>query len=229
MDPQRATRLSMTTASCPRLVGRGISVSHPGRDVLMGVSIEVAVGDRVALIGPSGSGKTTLLSVLGGLLRPHQGEVFADVAGERRSPDGEVGWVLQTTNGLGRRTVLDNVLLGTLRQRDPIATRLERCDRALEAVGLLTSRGRAVRTLSGGELQRVSIARAIAACRPFILADEPTGQLDRASTTTVLDAMFSVDTDRAVVVATHDPQVWERCGRVYHLENGRIFENPGLA
>lgn len=218
--------MSSTLTSVPALIGRDITVAYNQRTVLQNISIEINVGDRVALVGPSGSGKTTLLSVLGGLLRPHTGAAWVAYPDDDRhlTPASAVAWVLQTTNGLGRRSVFDNVLLGTLTTAEPDDVRRARSIASLAAVGLSTSGHRQTRSLSGGELQRVSIARALAAARPFILADEPTGQLDRASTETVLDAMFNVDLLRAVVVATHDPQVWERCSRVYRIEDGTIAE-----
>ncbi|MGA9597710.1 MAG: ATP-binding cassette domain-containing protein, partial [Acidimicrobiia bacterium] len=177
----------------------------------------------VAVMGPSGSGKTTLLAILGGMLKPTHGRAAIHVDDDRTlSPGGYVAWVLQTSNILPDRSTLDNVTIGAFAagQRRPAATR--EAGHALGLVGLSSLATRPVRQLSGGEVQRVATARAIVSRRPFILADEPTGQLDQATSVPVLDALLADSESRGVVVVTHDPAVAQRCDRIYRLENARL-------
>jgi len=207
-----------------RLVADSVEVRYPraARQVLAGADLTVDEGETVAIIGPSGSGKSTLLSVLGGLVRPTGGEVR--VEGTDDGPRDVSAWVLQTVNVLPERSVLDNVTLGGLAQG---LTRVDaEIDAAarLDAVGLGARLADPVRVLSGGEVQRVVIARALASGRPFILADEPTGQLDRATSAVVLDALFTTAGGAAVVVVTHDSEVAARCGRVARIEDGMVVD-----
>lgn len=205
-----------------RLVASAVVVrySRSPHPVLAGADLVVDEGESVAILGPSGSGKSTLLGVLGGLVRPQAGQAWVEGASARLSDVS--AWILQTVNVLPERSVLDNVVVGAL------AAGLSRPDARLEALHRLTAvglEGRAadrVRLLSGGEVQRVVIARALAAGRPFLLADEPTGQLDRANSSVVLDALFSTAGGAGVVVVTHDPHVAERCDRVARIVDGRV-------
>jgi len=188
--------------------------------VLAGADLAVEQGETVAILGPSGSGKSTLLSVLGGLVRPTGGVVRVDgAAGGLRDVS---AWVLQTVNVLPERSVLDNVVLGGLTRGLTRASAVAEAAARLDAVGLGERLDDPVRVLSGGEVQRVVIARALASGRPFILADEPTGQLDRATSDVVLDALFTTAGGAAVVVVTHDPEVAARCGRVARIDDGVV-------
>ncbi|GIG32747.1 ABC transporter ATP-binding protein [Cellulomonas oligotrophica] len=194
------------------------------QDVLTGANLHVDHGTTVAILGPSGSGKSTLLSVLGGLVRPTSGtvRVEGENGGAAHSVRDVTSWVLQTVNVLPERSALDNVAVGALtRGLDGAAARAEAATR-LSAVGLGDRAGEKVRLLSGGELQRVVIARALATARPFVLADEPTGQLDRATSDTVLDALLSGTGGAGMVIVTHDPEVAERCDRTVRIENGAV-------
>ncbi len=190
--------------------------------VLDGVSLEVGLGERVAVMGPSGSGKTTLLAILGGMLRPTYGRAAIHIDDRTLSPGGYVAWVLQTSNILPDRSTLDNVIVGAFAagQRRPAAAR--DAEHALGLVGLSSLATRPVRQLSGGEVQRVATARAIVSRRPFILADEPTGQLDQATSVPVLDALLADNESRGVIVVTHDPAVAQRCDRIHRLENAQL-------
>lgn len=195
----------------------GVTHGYGDRVVLHDVSLAVALGDTIAVCGPSGSGKTTLLAVLGGLLSPDHGTVT------RR---GDIAWVLQTTNALPHRTAFDNVALGALvggRDRREVVG-----DTAagLRAVGLWEQRDTAARQLSGGELQRVSIARALVSDRRVVLADEPTGQLDTATGAMVTEALLPLGkAGRALVVATHDPAVADRCHQRLDLVDGHVYRH----
>lgn len=206
-------------------------VSHTYRGVgqiLSNVSLTIDEGETVALMGPSGSGKSTLLSILGLLLDPTDGTVLLDgrtvplhVRSRLRAT--EFSWIFQSANVLKRRTATDNVAMSLMvrginryRARGEAAT-------SLSAVGLADHLHRPTRLMSGGEVQRVCIARAVAAQPRFVLADEPTGQLDRATSDTVVDALFAARTGRtSLVIATHDPVVAQRCDRVLHLLDGTL-------
>ncbi|GMV84690.1 MAG: macrolide ABC transporter ATP-binding protein [Dehalococcoidia bacterium] len=201
--------------------------------VVRGIDLEIGDGELVALMGPSGSGKTTLLSILGLLTRPAEGEVLLDgepvpgrMAAERRTT--EFAWVFQTANALLRRTALENASLqllarGAARQSAHAVAAAE-----LERVGVGHLAARPARLLSGGELQRVCIARALAAAPRWILADEPTGQLDHATTLEVSAALMAGrPIGTGVIIATHDPEVAHRCGRVIRLVDGAVVAGGG--
>jgi putative ABC transport system ATP-binding protein/lipoprotein-releasing system ATP-binding protein len=204
-----------------RLTARNLWFGYDSRTILAGVNLEVATGEAVAILGPSGVGKTTLLAMLGGMLRPRSGRVAVD---DRLAPRDWVGWVLQTVNVLPHRTALDNAALGAA--ADGVGFRAARRFAAelLGQVGLASVASVPARQLSGGELQRVVIARGLASDRPFLLADEPTGQLDRATTELVTDTLVAARDRRGVVVATHDAAVAARCNRVYCLVDGRLAD-----
>lgn len=194
--------------------------------VLVDIDFEVAADETVAIVGPSGSGKTTLLSILGGLLRPTEGEVLLDglQVGRRYLAPGSISWIFQTINLLGRRTALDNVIIGlysvglaTGEARTPAAE-------MLAAVGLGGKEHQLAMTLSGGQAQRVGIARALASHPRYVLADEPTGQLDHATSELVADVLFSArPTGTAIVAATHDRRIAARCDRRYSIVDGRLL------
>jgi putative ABC transport system ATP-binding protein len=199
---------------------------HPRADpVLTQVDLRFEEGESVAVMGPSGSGKSTLLAILGGLLRPTAGSVNIDGqplphgAGERAAL---FSWVFQTVNALGRRTALDNVVLPLLAQGDSRFQAESRGRQVLDDVGL-TARTRArASVLSGGELQRLCIARALANTPRYLLADEPTGQLDHRTSIQVLDALWEARTpSTTMIIATHDAEVAARCDRIVRLIDGK--------
>jgi putative ABC transport system ATP-binding protein len=205
---------------------------------LAGVSLEIAAGEHVAITGPSGSGKTTLLQLLGALDRPSAGELVLD--GEPLAGLGDagltalrlrrIGFVFQQFNLIPTLTARGNVEAAL----DPLGLRArERRARAaarLEEVGLADRAGHLPSQLSGGEQQRVAIARALANEPSVVLADEPTGNLDRAAADVVADVLGSLagEGGRTVVVVTHDPELAGRAPRVVHLQDGRVMEDgPG--
>ena len=184
-------------------------------------------GRSAAILGPSGSGKSTLLSVLGGLVRPDAGTVRVDLASSdlhgAAVPLRDVtAWVLQTTNVLPERSALENVVVAALTRYGGRRRARGEADRRLDSVGLGDRVHDPARVLSGGELQRVVIARALASGRPFVLADEPTGQLDRSTSAMVLDALLGSSGDAGVVIVTHDPEVAARCDVMVRIEDGRV-------
>lgn len=217
---------------------RGLRISRvrhrygKGPVILNGVDVTVGSGEAIALVGPSGSGKTTLLSIMGLLTRPVDGSVVIDgveMPQRGRQLDAArsewFAWVFQTVNALGQRTALDNAALGLLAQGVSRERANRRALDALVAVGLAERQADAVDRLSGGELQRVCIARAMATTPRFVLADEPTGQLDRATSKQVLDALWNARSDgTSLVVATHDSMVAERCDRVLRISDGRVVD-----
>lgn len=220
----------MTTAVL-RLEG----VSHrygAGPSVLNSIDLSITPGESVALMGPSGSGKTTLLSIMGLLAVPTAGSVMIDdrpvpLRGRRR--DGVraewFSWVFQTVNVLGARTARDNAALSLLARGVSRREASRSADKALAAVGLADRATEPVVALSGGELQRVCIARAVTSIPRFMLADEPTGQLDHAMSVQVLDALWAARrSETALVVATHDRMVADRCVRVVNLIDGHVVE-----
>jgi len=210
-------------------------VSHrygTGPLVLNNIDLAVTPGESVALMGPSGSGKTTLLSIMGLLTVPTAGSVMIDdrsVPRRGRPRDWvraeSFSWVFQTVNVLGSRTAQDNAALSLLARGVPRRQASRSADEALAAVGLAERATDRVVELSGGELQRVCIARAVASIPRFVLADEPTGQLDHATSLQVLDALWAARRPAtALVVATHDPMVAQRCDRVVNLIDGHVVE-----
>ena len=200
--------------------------------VLDHLDFEVATGTTVAITGASGSGKTTLLSVLGGLDRPQDGTVMVgghalaelgrdEMARYRREV---VGFVFQDFGLLGQLTALENVELALTFAHASRRRRRARARELLDAVGLGERVGHRPRALSGGEKQRVAIARALANEPQLVLADEPTGNLDAASSAAVLDLLLRVPAERGttIVVVTHDETVAARADRRMHLVDGRI-------
>lgn len=208
------------------LTVRAVRHCYGDRPVLRGVSFELPAGRSLAVTGPSGSGKTTLLSVIGGLLRPSSGE--ASIGGLRadlfaRAVPGGIAWVFQTTNAFGARTLLDNVMLAPLARGVEVQQARERSVDALTAVGLGAHMDALAREVSGGELQRACIARAVATRPALILADEPTGQLDAETSAVVADVLFSAALgDSMLVVASHDLRLAAGCDEGVALENGRV-------
>ncbi|MBI2766363.1 MAG: ATP-binding cassette domain-containing protein [Chloroflexi bacterium] len=181
----------------------------------------------VALMGPSGSGKTTLLSILGMLTIPTAGTVLLDgqpplrARGRTRLRAELFSWVFQGVNVLPRRSAVDNAALGLLARGMRYSQSMGTALAALEVVGLHGLADRRIDTLSGGEVQRVCIARALATRPRYILADEPTGQLDRANTAVAIDALVGRrPRGTAVVIATHDPFVAGHCDVVVQLVDG---------
>jgi putative ABC transport system ATP-binding protein len=201
-------------------------------DVLQGVNLEIPSGDFLALMGPSGSGKTTLLNLLGGLDRPSDGAI--EVAGTRISDLSavrlarwraeRVGFVFQLYNLLPMLTAERNVELPLLLTRLPRAERKRRARVALGVVGLADRTTHFPGQLSGGQEQRVGIARAIVADPTLLLCDEPTGDLDRKSGDEILELLGVLNRDhgKTIVMVTHDPRAAAAARRVLHLEKGRL-------
>ena len=204
-------------------------------EVLKGVNLEIPKGDFLALMGPSGSGKTTLLNLMGGLDAPTGGEV--DVAGVRISAlngsrlsrwrSENIGFVFQLYNLLPVLTAERNVELPLLLTRLPKAERRKRVGIALKVVGLADRARHYPRQLSGGQEQRVGIARAIVTDPTLLLCDEPTGDLDRKAGDEILDLLQALNRDhgKTIVMVTHDPHAADRARRTLHLDKGILTGN----
>ena len=199
-------------------------------DVLQGVNLDIPKGDFLALMGPSGSGKTTLLNLMGGLDAPTQGTVDVDgveVSALRGSNlsrwrSEHVGFVFQLYNLLPKLTASKNVELPLLLTRLSKSERRERAAIALKVVGLAERSKHYPSQLSGGQEQRVGIARAIVTDPTLLLCDEPTGDLDRKAGDEILDLLHALNRDhgKTIVMVTHDPRAAERAQRTLHLDKG---------
>jgi putative ABC transport system ATP-binding protein len=201
-------------------------------DVLQGLDLDVPAGDFLALMGPSGSGKTTLLNLMGGLDRATSGRVVVGgkdltTASRRelaRWRARHVGFIFQFYNLLPVLTAERNVELPLLLTGLSRSERRRRARTALELVGLADRAGHYPGQLSGGQEQRVGIARAIINDPTILLADEPTGDLDRATGDEILDLLAALNErhGKTVVMVTHDPRAAERARRTLHLDKGTL-------
>lgn len=227
----------MTDPTSPLISAHGLvftaaAASGPVQ-VLRGVDLAVAAGEAVGIVGPSGSGKTSLLMLLAGLERPTAGRLT--VAGHdlgaldedalARFRRDEVGIVFQAFHLVPTMTALENVAipLEFAGRRDAF----DRAAAALREVGLGHRLEHYPGQLSGGEQQRVALARAVVAEPRLILADEPTGNLDRATGSVVMDLLFGLRArlGTTLLLITHDPALAERCGRQVRIEDGRIVSD----
>jgi len=203
-------------------------------DVLQGVDLDIPEGDFLALMGPSGSGKTTLLNLLGGLDTPSEGSIT--VAGDRLDKLSgaklsawrarHIGFVFQMYNLLPVLTAARNVELPLLLTKLGKSDRRRRVEVALSVVGLGERMHHYPRQLSGGQEQRVGIARAIVTDPTLLLCDEPTGDLDRKSGDEILDLLQALNRDqgKTIVMVTHDPHAAARAKRTLHLDKGILVK-----
>ncbi len=203
--------------------------------VLDGLSLDIEAGDFVALMGPSGSGKSTLLNLIGGIDRPNAGEL--EVEGLRVDRLGDaalahwradhVGFVFQMYNLLPVLSAERNVELPLLLKDLSREQRARRVAAALRLVGLSDRAKHRPRELSGGQEQRVGIARAIVTDPTLLLCDEPTGDLDRRSGDEILNLLQALNREygKTVIMVTHDPHAAERAHRIVHLDKGLLRED----
>lgn len=207
--------------------------------VLQNLNLAVERGDLVAFMGPSGSGKTTLLNLLGGLDVPTAGRVIVDgdeisklsankLAAWRAR---HVGFVFQSFNLIPVLTAFQNVELPLLLTKLSATDRRKHVNLALELVGLAERAKHFPRQLSGGQEQRVAIARSIVSDPSFLLCDEPTGDLDRATADEIMELLgrLASEHDKTVLVVTHDPIAAKRCDTVLHLDKGVLSETGSEA
>lgn len=196
-----------------------------------GISLEIERGEAVALVGPSGSGKSTLLNLIGGLDRPNAGEIWVEGENIASAPARRlvehrrqrIGFVFQSFNLLPHRTALENVEVPLMLSNLPRAERRARARRLLESVGLGARIGHRPSELSGGEQQRVAVARALANTPSILLADEPTGNLDSATGEEVMRLLTELNAQGlTLVLVTHDMIVASHANRIVHLKDGKI-------
>jgi putative ABC transport system ATP-binding protein len=203
------------------------------------VDLEVRPGEMLAVIGPSGSGKSTLMAILGCLDRPTRGSYSLAGRDVTQLGDNElsgvrnrmIGFVFQSFNLLGRATALENVELPQIYAGRSRRQRRIRARELLEAVGLGHRTGHRPSALSGGEMQRVAVARALANEPQLIFADEPTGNLDSRVGAEVMALFRRLNRERGVtlMIVTHDPRVAEQCDRVVEILDGRVVRDGAAA
>ena len=214
-------------------------VFHRGSEdihVLADLYLQVATGEFLALMGPSGSGKSTLLNLIGGLDRPTKGSV--DVAGEQLDTLSDrrlahwrarhIGFVFQLYNLMPTLSAERNVELPLLLTHLSKSERKKHVDTALGVVGLSQRAKHYPRTLSGGEQQRVGIARGIVTDPTLLLCDEPTGDLDRKSGDEILDLLQALNREhkKTIIMVTHDPHASARASRTVYLNKGQLSNEP---
>jgi len=226
--------------NAPMIQCRGISKSyHKGATVvnpLEALDLDVAKGEFLALMGPSGSGKTTLLNLLSGIDSPTSGSLI--IAGTEISKlsrrdltkwrANHVGYIFQLYHLVPILTAFENVELPLLLSSMSKKERHSRVETALSLVGLADRMHHTPAELSGGQEQRVAIARAVVADPPLLVADEPTGDLDRESATRILDLIRQLARDhgKTIVMVTHDAKAAAAADRILHLEKGQLLLNP---
>lgn len=206
-------------------------------EILRDITLDIWSQEMVAIIGPSGSGKSTLMGLMGGLDSATSGKIYLDgeditVLGERaltRMRNQKIGFVFQYFNLVPTLNALENVMLPLqYAPNSPRRSHKKRAQELLEMLNLGERMNHNARQLSGGEQQRVAIARALANSPSILLCDEPTGNLDRASTALVTEALFQVreNTGTTVVVVTHNPTLAKRMDRIVELVDGQIVASP---
>jgi putative ABC transport system ATP-binding protein len=197
---------------------------------LNGVSFEIRRGECVGIMGPSGSGKTTLLYIVGCLMTPTSGAYTIDGTNVEtlnqyqlaRVRNAKVGFIFQAFNLLPRFNALENVALPMVYAKVPIKERRQKAERLLDEVGLSGRMKHRPSQLSGGEQQRVAIARALVNDPAIILADEPTGNLDTASGSAIMDTLINLNRQgRTVIIVTHEQSIAGRTSRIVRLLDGK--------
>jgi putative ABC transport system ATP-binding protein len=204
-------------------------------EALKGIDLKINKGEFTAIVGPSGSGKTTLLNIIGGLDNPTEGEIKVNGIDLTKLPDNKlidfrrdnIGFVFQAYNLIPVLTAYENIEFIMMLQKKPASERDQRTRELLNAVGIGDQIHKRPGQLSGGQQQRVAVARALASKPAFILADEPTANLDGKATAQLLDIMAKLNEEEHItfVFSTHDQRVIDRAKRVITLEDGLIVSD----
>lgn len=228
---------SAPTLSC-RTLSKTYVTTEPPTTVLNGVDLSVVPGEFLVIMGASGSGKSTLLHLISGMDRPTSGQVFLEGQDLTSLSEKEMsrvrllqmGFVFQQGHFLGNLTIGDNILLPAIkaapRARGEAA---ERVDALLERFGIADVKDHGITEVSGGQLQRASICRALAAEPTVLFADEPTGALNSSMSVSVMDALTEVhDAGTTIVMVTHDPSCAARGDRVIYLRDGDLVDSTAL-
>ena len=232
--PQGASLIALSGVKKSYNVGRPTEA-----EVLHGLDLQIASGEFIALMGPSGSGKSTLLNILGLLEHATAGQYLLQGRAVQDLDDAELtllrrstlGFVFQFHHLLPAFSALENVTLPALMGEGRVSrVQLERARSLLEAVGLAEAMDKRPGELSGGMQQRVAIARALVLEPPLVLADEPTGNLDTASSAEVFALLRRIHEERGTsfIVVTHDPRLAARCDRLVELVDGRIARDEAI-
>lgn len=218
-----------------RGVERSFVVGGETIHALRDVNLDITRGEYLSIMGPSGSGKSTLLNLLGLLDTPSRGDYWFDGADISTADENvlaqlrrdKIGFVFQFFHLVPRLTAADNVALPLMLAGIPASERRERVARGLQALGLTDRATHRPDQLSGGQRQRVAIARAVIGAPVLLLADEPTGNLDRASGQDVVRVLETLNTERSLtlIVVTHDAELGQRARRKLRMVDGRIVED----
>ena len=234
---ERIRRAAEATGTPPVIQMNGIIKRYyEGKEneleILHGIDLTVRQGDFVAIVGESGSGKSTLMNIIGALDKPTSGTYLLDGTNVQAMPDSQlsvirnkkIGFVFQNFNLIGRTSALKNVELPMLYAHVPPRQRTQRAKELLAAVGMAERADHQPNELSGGQKQRVAIARAMANDPSLLLADEPTGALDSATSRTVMDIFHRLNRQqgKTIVLITHSQHLAEECPRILTLIDGRI-------
>ena len=205
---------------------------------LQGIDLQIERNEMVAFIGASGSGKSTMMNIVGCLDRPSSGEYWlngravATMSGDELAlvRNQEIGFIFQSFHLLPRASAVDNVAQPLIYRGVPLRERLALAARALERVGLGARLHHRPNELSGGQRQRVAIARALVGNPSILLADEPTGNLDSATSLEILDLIREVHAGgQTVIMVTHEPEIAEQCQRIVRLRDGRVMSDTRAA
>ena len=233
-----APRGDARIAETPLVAIRDVSKYYVRGDqvipVLVDIDLDVQAGDYVALMGPSGSGKSTLLNLIAGIDKPSSGEILVGGVDIARLSDADlavwraahVGFIFQFYNLMPVLTAYGNVELPLLLTSLSRSERRDRVDTALALVGLSDRADHKPNELSGGQQQRVAIARALIADPTLIVADEPTGDLDRTTAEEILGLLERLNDElgKTIMMVTHDPKAAEKAHRIVHLEKGVLVD-----
>jgi lipoprotein-releasing system ATP-binding protein len=222
-----------------RGIVRGFAEGSGSLQVLRGLQLQVAAGERIAIVGVSGSGKTTLLQVLGGLDSPDAGQVLVQGQDIHAMPERQrcalrnrtLGFIYQFHHLLPEFSALENVAMPLLVRREPVADAMASARELLRQVGLSDRLEHRPHQLSGGERQRAAVARALVTQPRLVLADEPTGNLDGANAGQVFELMLELNRERgtSLVVVTHDRRLAARMDRVLVLKDGILLEEAAIS